>query len=259
MKKQRSFWVIFVFLISTWVTPAQSQTSLQKAEAALKEGNPDAALTHYEQMLQNGLGGALLHYNIGSLVFQKGDLGRAIFHLEKARQLSPFDDNINANLEIARDARVDADVGARQQSSWWELVVRSLPWDNSIRVWMGILLLGWLLLILRLALPQGVTRIPLKWVVICGGLGLVLTSILAYRVVLDDKTFAALIPTDCEGKSAPASGAETSFTAQAGAYGEILEAQNGFLRLRLHNGLEAWFQENQLYVGASPSSSGAEP
>lgn len=258
MNSLRTLTVNMGLLMCLWVNAAHSQPpSLQKAESALKKGQPELALQAYEQMLQDGLDGAQLQYNIGSLAMKKGDLARAIFHLEKAKQLAPFDDNINANLEVARASRVDADMGAHQQPGWWELAARALPWDIGIGIWLGLLALAWLLLILRVAFPAGNNRVSLGWILFIGGLGFIFTGILSFRVTLDDKTFAALRAAESNGKSAPAASAETAFTAHAGAYGEILEAQNGFLRLRLHNGLEAWFEESGLYVG--PSASKTEP
>lgn len=248
--------VLCVGLLSgLWSNTAHSQTALQEAETALKKGQPDLALAGYEKMLQQGFDGAQLHYNIGSLTMKKGDLSRAIFHLERAKQLDPFDDNINANLEVARASRVDADVGAHHQPDGWELITRALPWDVTVGVWLCLLIAAWLLLIFRSALKKGHHRIPLGWVLFVGMLGLLLTGVLSYRVTLNDKNFAALKVAQSDGKSAPAASAETAFTAHTGAYGEILEAQNGFLRLRLHNGLEAWFEESSLYVGpATPKT-----
>ena len=61
--------------------------------------------------------------------------------------------------------------------------------------------------------------------------------------------FASVIHQDVSGQAAPSEKAESAFTVQEGAYGEMLEAQDQYIRLRLENGLEAWFHEKHLYFG----------
>ena len=248
----RCFSNLLLALLLTVPALALANPELNQAEEALKSGAPKAAQRHYLNLLEQGYDNAELNYNYGTLALQAGDLGVALYHLERAKSFMPFDDNISANLNRARKARTDAEVGALREKPWWENLTRALPWNLGLSFWGALLALTWILVLWSFAAPQ--RRFRFVGRLILGGSlgGLLSTALLAYRVVLEEQTYASVLTADAEGKKAPSQASETSFITHAGAYGQIIEAQDGFLRLRLHNGLEAWFDESGLYQGPKP-------
>ena len=218
---------------------------LNQAEEALKSGAPKAAQRHYLNLLEQGYDNAELNYNYGTLALQAGDLGVALYHLERAKSFMPFDDNISANLNRARKARTDAEVGALREALV-EKLNPSPPWNLGLSFWGR----SW--------------HLPGFW--FCGPLphhkgAFVLWDDLSSVGVWEACSRPRCWPTGLcwkskltlrssplmpRGKKAPSQASETSFITHAGAYGQIIEAQDGFLRLRLHNGLEAWFDESGL-------------
>jgi tetratricopeptide (TPR) repeat protein len=70
-------------------------------------GDFEAALERYAQILDDGLESGELYYNIGNTYFKLGELGPAILYYERARRLMPSDDDLLANLELARSLTVD--------------------------------------------------------------------------------------------------------------------------------------------------------
>ena len=65
------------------------------------------ALDRYQRILDEGLESGELHYNIGNTHFKLGNLGRAIVSYERAWRLMPRDDDVLANLELARSMTAD--------------------------------------------------------------------------------------------------------------------------------------------------------
>ena len=96
----------------------------------------EAALERYAQILDDGLESGELYYNIGNTYFKLGELGPAILYYERARQLMPSDDDLLANLELARSLTVDqvaplAGFWLFRVVGWW---VGLLP--RSALVWL---------------------------------------------------------------------------------------------------------------------------
>ena len=60
------------------------------------------AIKAYQQVLAQGVESAQLYYNLGNAYFKHGDLGHAIANYLKARRLDPANEEIQFNLEFAR-------------------------------------------------------------------------------------------------------------------------------------------------------------
>ena len=99
---------------------------LAAAEQAYAAGDHQLALQLYDSVLTRSTS-AGLQYNIGNCYFKLNDVPRAILHYERALELSPGDDDIRANLELARQQIV---VGANG--------ISYTPFDMSARGLTGI-------------------------------------------------------------------------------------------------------------------------
>lgn len=72
-----------------------------------REGDFAGALESYRRIEEAGFESGALYYNIGNSYFKLGELGSAILYYERARRLMPGDDDLQANLELARTLTVD--------------------------------------------------------------------------------------------------------------------------------------------------------
>lgn len=61
-----------------------------------------SAIRMYESVLKQGVESAPLYFNLGNAYFKNGDLGEAILNYMRARRLDPGDEDIQSNLEFAR-------------------------------------------------------------------------------------------------------------------------------------------------------------
>jgi len=131
-------WLTTLTLVPALDTHAQ--------DAFFDEGNQlyqnadfTGALERYQRILNEGLESGELHYNIGNTHFKLGDLGRAILSYERARRIMPRDDDVLANLELARSMTAD-DITPLPRFwlfrivEWWlELLSRTaLSWLVSV-------------------------------------------------------------------------------------------------------------------------------
>ena len=161
---------------------AQSQGGAEAMSAAnqLYESSRfgDAALA-YEQLVDQGYRDARFYYNLGNAYFKEGDLGRAVLSYVRAKQLAPRDQDVDANLEIARaQTRALLDTGDKA------LVVRllALLWSSltlnelalvTLALWLTLLALAATALFVR---PGGVQRIS-RFATVAVGLVLIVSLV----------------------------------------------------------------------------------
>lgn len=70
-------------------------------------GHYDEAARIYEQEVARGVQDSAVYYNLGNAYYQQGDMGRAVLNLQRAAQLDPRDEDIQANLALARQGTTE--------------------------------------------------------------------------------------------------------------------------------------------------------
>lgn len=99
--------VLFALFSSFGHAQQTAADAVAEAEAAYNAGDYATAITQYEKLLQVGVSGTEIGYNLGSAYFQSGDLGRALLHFRRAQVLTPRDGDVNRGLALVRALRVD--------------------------------------------------------------------------------------------------------------------------------------------------------
>ena len=107
------------------------------------------AVLLYESLVGDGYHDVALYYNLGNAHLGDGDLGRAILSYLRARELSPRDPDVRANLELARESTVDrivAERGSLPESASYV----GLQWVNrgdlgvvALALWTGVRPCNW--------------------------------------------------------------------------------------------------------------------
>lgn len=82
------------------------QDTKSNADSAYIKNDYATAILIYENLLQKGES-AEIYYNLGNSYYKSSDIARAILNYERALLLKPGNEDIRANLEIARSKTVD--------------------------------------------------------------------------------------------------------------------------------------------------------
>ena len=79
----------------------------QEGNQRYQEGDFENALTSYLRLVEAGFESGEVYYNIGNTYFKLGDVAQSILYYERARRLLPGDEDVQANLDLARSLTVD--------------------------------------------------------------------------------------------------------------------------------------------------------
>jgi hypothetical protein len=212
-------------------------------EAYGREDMP-AAEAAFRKLLEHGMGGPDVAYNLGTVDLAQGKLGEAVLYLERARRQGGGPD-VDANLTLARGRVVDQVVGGPSEEGMVARLVVATSADGAALGFLvpwclafGLLLYGrWrgqarsnrpvVTLLLLLALP---------------GAGLLLAHVVVGETVHEAVVLAKTLPV----RETPEASSKVAFELHAGSGVRLLASAGPFVRLRLPNGLEGWAEQREL-------------
>lgn len=226
-------------------TPAEAQALFVEANDAYYQGHYDDARARYQKLLDAGLGGPDVLFNLGTTCLAEGDLGHAVLYLERARRIDDEDD-VEANLAVARQRQVDQVVGAEAGRPFVQRVAEAI--DERV-VSVAFLVVWWAAFAAWLVTRRrAVAR--LWWGLGTAGLvalSLVLASVVgAHAWVQHRVAEAVVIPAAAEAREFPGETAKVAFEVHAGLKVRTMEVSGKYTRIRLPNALEGWVESEGL-------------
>ena len=105
MKKSFIYFLCLLAIIAVF-TSCDEQKQEQEAKKELIIGNWVTTADNYEELLKQGPS-VELYYNLGNAYFRTDNITRAVLNYERALLLSPGDDDIKFNLQMARSKTID--------------------------------------------------------------------------------------------------------------------------------------------------------
>lgn len=214
-----------------------------RANTAYAEGDHRRALVLYDSLHRTHTSAALL-YNIGNCHFKLNDVGHAILFYERAIRMEPGAEDIQANLDMAREQvvdRVTEPPGIALGGAWARLRSGS-DVDHWARraIVLGAILFT--LLGIALFMPRGKIRMLLHGLAIVAALSTATALALAgYRVAEVRNTDSAIIMMPkVDARSAPQGGGTVLFVLHEGTKVQVLQEQAGWTEIRLPNGNVGW-------------------
>ena len=223
------------------------------ANERYERGEYAEAAQQYEALIDRGYSDAALYFNLGNAYLENGDLGRAILNYLRARELSPRDPDIRANLDLTRGMtadRIAAERGPLIESlsyfghRWGtpdELGIAAILLWAASGVSIGALLV-WRVFPLRRAL-----RVATIFSTVAAAMSLLLVVSMTYANPYDNTgvvTAAAV-----EIVTGPGAQYPEEFTLYSGAQVRVADHRRGWLRIELPGGeLRGWAPSYALEV-----------
>ncbi len=235
-----------LLLLAALTAPAAAQAPqalVDSAQAAYTRGDHARALQLYDSAAAEWTSPGLL-YNIGNCHFKLGDIPHAVLYFERAQRLAPGDEDIRANLDLARMQVADRvnELPAFTLGGSLARLRGGRDVDQWARrsLWAGLLLFAALSawLFVRHRAVRGVL-LGLAAVAFIGTA--VSTVLAAYRLreATDDSEAIIMVP-KVDVRSEPRVGATTLFILHEGSKVTILQEEGGWQEVRLSNGSVGW-------------------
>ncbi len=98
---------MFILLLPSHLSAGTPELLFEAGSKAYLEGDWQKALDHWKQIEASGYQAGALYYNMGNAYFKSGQLGKSILYWEKAARMMGEDDDLAANLAIARARLAD--------------------------------------------------------------------------------------------------------------------------------------------------------
>lgn len=234
---------LLLTLVLAQYTPQEAQALFVEGNDAYYKGDYATAKDRYEKLLGAGLGGPDVLFNLGTTHLAAGELGPAMLQLERAARLSD-DDDIGANLAVARERQGDKVVGEEAAVPFTQRLAAATD-ERLIGIsFLGTWWLGFLLLWLAWRKEPG-SRVALGlaaalFLTVGGALG---GALLVHARVRATVVEAIVVPEAARVREFPGDTAKVSFEVHAGLKVRIMELSGRFVRIRLPNALEGWTEK----------------
>jgi tetratricopeptide (TPR) repeat protein len=221
-----------------------------KGDAYYAKGQFKQAITSYQAVINEGYQSANLFYNLGNAYFKSGEIPSAILYYEKARLLSPGDEDINSNIRFANSKTVDKieEVPQFFLEGWWTNLILAVSADTLGFIAVILTLIASALLILYFFS----TQVAVKKASFFTSLAIYVAVLLAITMAqgqvsyLGNNKQAIIFSSVVNVKSSPAGEAPTAFILHEGTKVNIEEANSEWIRIKLANGNQGWLKSVEI-------------
>ncbi len=239
----------FVWLLLAMIcfggTSAKAVTK-NNADTEYQKGNYQQAIRDYEEILKNGES-AEIYFNLGNAYYRTDNITMAVLNYERARLLSPGDDDINFNLQFARSKTIDKITPQSEMFfvTWYKSLVNFTSVDNWAKTGILCIVMALLLVLLYLFGPQ----LMLRKIGFFGGLAFfvifLLSNLFAFqqKQALDNRTGAIIISPSVNIKKTPAKNSADQFVLHEGTRVDIIDkGMTDWRCIRVGDGREGWIE-----------------
>lgn len=239
----------FVWLLLAMIcfggTSAKAVTK-NNADTEYQKGNYQQAIRDYEEILKNGES-AEIYFNLGNAYYRTDNITKAVLNYERARLLSPGDDDINFNLQFARSKTIDKITPESEMFfvTWYKSLVNFTSVDNWAKTGILCIVMTLLLVLLYLFGPQ----LMLRKIGFFGGLAFfvifLLSNLFAFqqKQALDNRTGAIIMTPSVNIKKTPAKNSADQFVLHEGTRVDIIDkGMTDWRCIRVGDGREGWIE-----------------
>ena len=243
-----SFLVLLAIMLG-FTTEADAITK-QNADAEYQKGNYQQAIRDYEDLLKNGAS-ADVYYNLGNAYYRTDNITKAVLNYERARLLSPGDEDINFNLQFARSKTIDKITPESEMFfvTWYKALVNFTNVDNWAKAGILAIIMALVLVLVYLFGPH----ILLRKVGFFGGsfffVVFLVCNLFAYqqKQTLLNRTGAIIISPSVNVKKTPAKQSSDVFVLHEGTRVDITDkGMKGWRGIKVGDGREGWIETKAL-------------
>ena len=222
-----------------------------QSNAFYTDGKYQMAIDGYKDILNSGFESAELYYNLGNAFYKLNNIPESNFFYEKARSISPTDEDILINLSYAQNLRIDK--------------IEKLPITQTQNFKINILNLlsekGWSVLLIILAWIACVSFVLYLSVNNSGNkrifftqfiimmIGLIVVFTINYeKKKFNNEKFAIIYDKEIEVWSEPNKISELKFLLHEGTKVKQVDTIQDWVNIQLENGTLGWIQSSSIKI-----------
>jgi tetratricopeptide (TPR) repeat protein len=244
-----SAFFLAALLLAQFVSP---QEVFQRAEELYQEGRYQQAVEQYEALLAQGIEDGAIYYNLGNAYFKSGRVGPAILNYERALRAMPGDEDTEANLAFANELIVDVVQRPPMPSyvAWAVDLYHALDPDFCAALLSLSFVLGGIATsILILGIWPRFRTPAIYTLVAVGAVTLLSATVLTAKVHSSGESEEAIaLAQSIEVRSGPGETNPQLAEIHEGLKVSVLGGREGWLQVRLPNGLTGWVQETDVAI-----------
>lgn len=242
---------LIVLAVMIFAMPASAAAITKKnADDEYKKGNYQQAIKDYEELLKKGPC-VELYYNLGNAYYRTDNITRAVLNYERALLMSPGDDDIRFNLQMARSKTIDKITPKSEMFfvTWYKSLVNF----TSIDGWANTAIVSIALALLLILCYLFGKKLLMRKIGFYGAIFFVLlfisSNIFAYeqRRILTLRTGAIITSASAPLKKTPVANSEYNTIIHEGSRVEIIDdTMKDWKLVELEDGREGWIQSSQM-------------
>jgi tetratricopeptide (TPR) repeat protein len=243
---KKIIFLILSFIITTGTYSIENKSLFEQANSEYKKGNYDTAIVLYQTITKSGFESAELYFNIGNAYFKKKDIAHSILYFERAKQLSPNDDEILFNLQLSQTLIVDK-INVLPEfflKRWWRIFSEVFSSDS----WAKISITLFVLTLILLALYLFSNRIIIKKIAFAVAIISISFSIISFshsyrlKTINESKSSAIVMTASVTIKSSPDETGTELFVLHEGAKVMIIDEVGEWIRIKIADGNNGWLK-----------------
>lgn len=241
--------LIWLLPLALWAVESDAERLFKDGNEFYREGKFSQALQCYAQLDSMGYQSGALYYNMGNAYYRLGAIGYAILYYEKAARLIGNDEDLLANLELAR-LRAKDRLQPIPPLFFDALAERLLETFSLGAAAIGALLSFYLLMGVVIAQIQkrAINPIALKT-----GFYVALASTAFFFAVFGANSYrdaarsdAIVVSATLQLKSEPSNDSKTLITVHEGLKVKIAREESEWVEIRLPNGEKGWAKASDI-------------
>jgi tetratricopeptide (TPR) repeat protein len=239
---QRLFNTILAILFTATVF-AQGDL-LQKANQHYAKDEFKQAIDVYNQILMTNMESPEVYFNLGNAYYKNKQYTLSILNYERAKLLSPDDEDIAFNLQVANQKVVDSiqELPGIFIIRWWNSLVNSQTTDT----WAVISIISFITFLVMLGFYFFARTSEVKRITFWAGGFLILFSMFSWSFAAQQKnrlvnhTFAIVMQPTVTVKSSPSEKGTNLFVIHEGLKVKITDKLGDWVEIRLADGNKGW-------------------
>jgi len=222
----------------------QAVDLLTKGNGYYAKSEYKQAVAAYQQLLKNGFRSATVYFNLGNAYYKLEEIPSAILNYERAYKLTPNDEDVQVNLQLANLKIADKieTIPPFFLNQWWHKLILACSL-TTWSVWGVVLFVIGFLVLIGYLFTQAlrVKKIAFYAGICCLALALfcIVMATAQYRYFNDHRE-AILFSGAVNVKSAPNDQTKTLFVIHEGTKVKIDKREGDWIKIELPNGNVGW-------------------